>query len=148
MLKMFSFFKNKTLNNKLHNLSVQKIKVFDVASPDSNFWRDVDDEMMRTSPKNYLGFTNFVSFLKNELPIVSLSHYKQFVVVLSNNYSKHIFKIVNLKKCYLLDNRELVFVLNNGDFFKTSCLDKNVNLYLMKDNGVWKDFSYGFYHYF
>lgn len=60
MLKMFSFFKNKTLNNKLLNLSVQKIKVFDVASTDSNFWRDVhdvDNKMMQTPSNFYLGFT-------------------------------------------------------------------------------------------
>lgn len=147
MLKMFSFFKNKTLNNKLLNLSVQKIKVFDVASTDSNFWHDVhnvDNKMMQTPSNFYLGFTKFVHFLKNEMHIIGLSFYTKLEVVLSRNNNKYVFKIIDVKKCYLFDDRDLVFILKNGDLVVLSCLDKKVSLYLMTHNFLWKDFSYGF----
>lgn len=139
---MFSFLKNKNLNLTLD----KRLQVHDTISPDANFWRDVDDEMTRRPSESYKGFTCFVDFLKNKMPLISLSTYKGLVVVLSSYNNKHIFKITDVKRCHFLDNRDLVFVLKNGDFFTLSCLDEKVCLYLMVKNGdfLWKDYSYGF----
>lgn len=73
-----------------------------------------------------------------------LSFYTKLEVVLSRNNNKYVFKIIDVKKCYLFDDRDLVFILKNGDLVVLSCLDKKVSLYLMTHNFLWKDFSYGF----
>lgn len=76
--------------------------------------------------------------------IIGLSFYTKLEVVLSRNNNKYVFKIIDVKKCYLFDDRDLVFILKNGDLVVLSCLDKKVSLYLMTHNFLWKDFSYGF----